>query len=297
MMPSHAVQVKASSRLQAKCSGDAAPAVKRPQEHRLMEASRPGGLPWGFSRIPLSAPGESDASGSRGRFVPVPLRWPIQRKLEIGTVNDPLERQADRAADQVMDTTISRGSLVGVPPRLSRKCANCEEEDEEAQTLNKKPAGTPEAAVGKVPGIVHAVLRGPGHPLDAATRAYFEPRFGHDFSRVRVHTDTAAAESAQAVNALAYTVGSHLVFARREYAPSSPQGQKLLAHELTHVVQQEGSVGRLDRLTVDAPDSSAEREASAVAERIAAGGHAQVSKAPAGRSFAGLAVRNCSKET
>jgi hypothetical protein len=77
--------------------------------------------------------------------------------------------------------------------------------------------------------------------LDAQTRAYFEPRFGHDFSKVRVHTDTEAAMSAHAVNALAYTVGHHVVFATNRYNAATPGGLRLLAHELTHVAQQERS--------------------------------------------------------
>lgn len=88
-----------------------------------------------------------------------------------------------------------------------------------------------------IPAIVHEVLRSSGQPLDAATRAYMEPRFGHDFSRVRVHTDTLAAESARAVNANAYAMGNDLVFNDGQYNPYSSPGQSLLAHELTHVVQ------------------------------------------------------------
>jgi peptidoglycan hydrolase-like protein with peptidoglycan-binding domain len=82
-------------------------------------------------------------------------------------------------------------------------------------------------------------LRAPGQPLDRETRAFMEPRFGHDFSRVRVHTDARASESARAVNAFAYTVGRNVVFDAGQYAPHSRDGQQLLAHELTHVVQQQ----------------------------------------------------------
>jgi hypothetical protein len=92
-----------------------------------------------------------------------------------------------------------------------------------------------------VPPIVQDALRSTGQPLDPATRAFMEPRFGHDFSHVRVHTDARAAESAQAVNALAYTVGPDVVFGAGQYAPHSREGQRLLAHELTHVVQQGSS--------------------------------------------------------
>jgi Domain of unknown function (DUF4157) len=90
-----------------------------------------------------------------------------------------------------------------------------------------------------VPPIVHEVLRSPGQALDAGTRAFMEPRFGFDFSGVRVHTDGRAAVSARAVNAVAYTVGRDVVFGEGMYAPGTSEGKRLLAHELTHVVQQE----------------------------------------------------------
>ncbi len=86
--------------------------------------------------------------------------------------------------------------------------------------------------------LVSGVLSSPGEPLDAETRRFFAARFGHDFSSVRVHADAAAAQSAHAVNALAYTVGEDIVFGAGQYAPRSRAGQRLLAHELTHVVQQ-----------------------------------------------------------
>jgi Domain of unknown function (DUF4157) len=88
--------------------------------------------------------------------------------------------------------------------------------------------------------VVGDVLSSGGQPLDPVTREFFAPRFGHDFGSVRVHADAKAADSARSVNALAYTVGSHVVFGAGQYAPGSHAGQKLLAHELTHVVQQSG---------------------------------------------------------
>ena len=88
-----------------------------------------------------------------------------------------------------------------------------------------------------MPHSVSNVLRSPGHPLDAATRAFFEPRFGHDFSHVRVHTDAEAAASARSINALAYTAGEHLFFDSGQYAPATGEGKHLLAHELTHALQ------------------------------------------------------------
>lgn len=95
-----------------------------------------------------------------------------------------------------------------------------------------------------VPPIVDDVLNSPGQPLDSGTRAFMEPRFGHDFSRVRVHPDVKAAESARAVNALAYTVGNDMVFGNGQYKPATASGQRLLGHELAHVVQQEQASSR-----------------------------------------------------
>ena len=106
-----------------------------------------------------------------------------------------------------------------------------------------------------------AVLRSPGQALDLETRAFMEPRFGHDFSRVRVHTDAKAAESTRAMNARAYTIERDVVFGAERYAPGSKQGSRLLAHELAHVVQQSRGGGGLE----------AEPRAKTVAEQITLG--------------------------
>src|SRR6266567_1603644 len=120
-----------------------------------------------------------------------------------------------------------------------------------------------------VPPIVHEVLSTPGQPLDARARVLMEPRFGHDFSKVRVHTGAKAAESAQAVNALAYTVGKDVVFGTGQYVPETMKGQKLLAHELTHVLQQIDTTGRLpQKISLASPTSSGEHEADAVAGKL-----------------------------
>lgn len=121
---------------------------------------------------------------------------------------------------------------------------------------------------GGVPSIVHEVMASPGQPLDAATRTFFEPRFGHDFSHVRVHGDAKAAESARAVNALAYTLGRNVVFAAGQYAPSSAAGKGLLAHELAHVVQNANNLAPKEFLTIGAEHDPAEREADAAAVAI-----------------------------
>jgi outer membrane protein OmpA-like peptidoglycan-associated protein len=125
-----------------------------------------------------------------------------------------------------------------------------------------------------VPPIVHEVLRSPGQPLDAETRAFTEPHFGCDFSSVRVHTDTLAAESARAVNARAFTVGNHIVFGNGLYNPSSHDGKRLIAHELTHTIQQRGvasAAAQAQSFRISEPGDSLEREADTTAGRVTAG--------------------------
>jgi hypothetical protein len=165
---------------------------------------------------------------------------PLQRKLAIGAVNDPLEAEADAVAGRIMSgqpaTSFGSGTSA-----LRRKCScesgqSCPACEEEKNKLQRKAADAVTAT--EAPPIVHQVLSSPGQPLDAGTRSFMEPRFQHDFSGVRVHTDASAAESARAVNARAYTVGNDLVFADGNFAPDTTPGRQLLAHELTHVVQQ-----------------------------------------------------------
>ncbi len=122
-----------------------------------------------------------------------------------------------------------------------------------------------------VPPIVHRALRSAGQPLDHQTRTTVGAQFGHDFSQVRVHTDDRAAESAQAVRASAYTVGTSIVFNTGRYSPGTSAGWRLLAHELAHVVQQRGATGT-GSLSLGSPGSLAETEASAAAAAVV-GGH------------------------
>ena len=159
----------------------------------------------------------------------------LQPNLAIGSVDDPLEHEADRVADHVIGIADPGAAMTPAPPQVSRKCAACGEEEK----LQKSEAG-PQAAVGEALASVYEVLRSPGQPLDAATRAYFEPRFGRDFSSVRVHIGPSAAQSARDVKSHAYTVGQNIAFDSGRFAPGSQEGRRLLAHELTHVVQQRG---------------------------------------------------------
>ncbi|HSS22520.1 MAG TPA: DUF4157 domain-containing protein [Pyrinomonadaceae bacterium] len=163
------------------------------------------------------------------------------------------------AATSAPRMSLQRKCACGGSSGLSGACGECDRK----KLLQRSAVGP---ATG-VPPIVHEVLRSPGQPLDAKTRACMEPRFGHDFSKVRVHTDARAAESARAVNARAYSVGREVVFGSGQYLPHTPEGSKLLAHEMTHVVQQ-GSSASFSELVVGPPDSAAEREADAMAERL-----------------------------
>jgi Domain of unknown function (DUF4157) len=168
--------------------------------------------------------------------------------LKIGRPDDAFEREADRAADEVMSGAGTAAqwsfSRIGIAPPLQRKCScggsgGSEGECEECkakEALQRKPLGPVETGIA--PPIVHEVLNSPGEPLDKATREFFEPRFGYDLSRVRIHTDESAAASAQSVRAAAYTVGSHIVFGKGRYKPKSEGGRFLLGHELTHAIQQ-----------------------------------------------------------
>jgi len=237
----------------------------------------------------------------------------LQAKLKVSEPGDKYEQEADRVADEVMrmpEPPISRAREwqgrqgEGEAATLQRKCAacasgqglcpKCAEEEERMQRkplaaqitpflqrqameepdAKKAPAGS-RSIEGEesVPPIVYEVLRSPGQPLDAATRAFFESRFGHDFSRVRVHTDGRAADSARAVNAHAYTVGRDVVFAAGHYQPRTGKGRRLLGHELTHVMQESSSVLHASPalVTMGEPGDAYEREADAMATQVGSG--------------------------
>ena len=129
------------------------------------------------------------------------------------------------------------------------------------------PVRRPQSAVGNQD--VRHLLRGPGQPLEPAVQAQMEPRFGHDFSRVRVHADAGAADAASTLRSRAFTVGSDIVFGRGEYAPGTPHGTRLLAHELTHVLQQSRGAHLVSR--AGGPADVYERNADAVADQVACG--------------------------
>lgn len=148
----------------------------------------------------------------------------LQAKLSIGASNDPLEQEADRIAAQVL-TAPAHSGVSAIPPRIQRL------------------TGQTTSDAGVAPPSLDRVLAGSGRPLDSSLQQDMGRRFGHDFSHVRVHTGSHAEQSARDVNAHAYTAGHHIVFGASQFAPGSNEGRKLIAHELTHVVQQSGSNG------------------------------------------------------
>jgi hypothetical protein len=163
---------------------------------------------------------------------------------------------------------LQRQCTCGQHTSAGGECDECQQKREgtlQRAAINPSP-------VHKVPPIVGDVLRSPGQPLDVQTRAFMEPRFGHDFSGVKVHTDEKAAESARAVNALAYTVGNNLVFGTGQYAPGTKAGQYLMAHELTHVIQQNTiSTKPTTRINMASTENPLETEADRVADRATRG--------------------------
>jgi hypothetical protein len=194
-----------------------------------------------------------------GAFTDKPM-CALQTKLTVNQPGDLYEQDAELVAERVMRMT-------DPALRLQRKCGcggatssgeSCEACASPSMQLQRRAAPGPDSRI-KVPDIVHDVLRSPGHALNHDTRGFFEGRFGQDFSHVRVHTDDRAAKSAQAVNALAYTVGNDVVFGAGQYAPNSYLGQKLLAHELTHVTQNGSEVAGGRQLEVRSPDATFER--------------------------------------
>ncbi|HKR12657.1 MAG TPA: DUF4157 domain-containing protein [Pyrinomonadaceae bacterium] len=148
----------------------------------------------------------------------------LQPKLAVGPRNDSYEQEADRVAGEVLSAP-AHGPLSTGPARIQRYVRN---ESDNA---------------GTVPDSVGEVLAGSGRPLDSVLREDMEQRFGHDFSRVRVHSGRTAEQSARELNALAYTVDHNIVFGAGQFNPDAHAGRKLIAHELTHVVQQTGGGG------------------------------------------------------
>lgn len=205
-----------------------------------------------FSRIPIGAKAPSR----------------IQTELTVNTPRDAYEQEADRIADQVTATP-AHSAVSGAPTRIQRF------------------SGHPNGQVDVAPNSVDQTLAGPGRPLDPALRQDMELRFGHDFSRVRVHSGAVAEQSARDVSASAYTVGHNVVFGAGRFTPGTREGRRLIAHELTHVVQQSRSQmpfttaarpGLVQRQKVDAKQAARAKVEEAMKNLKAKFGLAEVSE-------------------
>ncbi len=189
-------------------------------------------------------------------------------KLAIGSPTDALEQEADQVADQIM--RMPEGATEHLPlsllafrkPKLQRKCSKCEETEKGVlQSKSEQTSGDLDA------GKAARVAEQEGMPLAKEVRSFFEPRFGHDFSQVRVHVDGEAAHGAKAIQARAYTLGKNIVFGSGEYSPVTAEGKRLLAHELTHIIQQgsskpkgENSSGPLYRSNISLAQPTVQRD-------------------------------------
>ena len=213
------------------------------------------------------------AAWGSGRSSPLSVR----AKLVVGAPSDPVEQEADRAADHVLAMRAPQITSTLPGQRLARQCAACAEEAE-TKLRPRSESSAPARAGLAAPPAVHEALAGPAQPLDAATRAFFEPRFGRDFSAVRVHTGTTAAQANRSIAARAFAVGNRIAFAEGAYSPTTPQGRRLLAHELAHVVQASGTSHVVRGDFID----DAKKKAEETAEKAATAALGQLSSAALG---------------
>jgi hypothetical protein len=187
----------------------------------------------GFSSVATSEKSLPDTAS-------IPAAFSIQRKLSIGAIDDPLEEEADRMAERVMRMPETNW--------VQRKCAHCEEEEK----LQRKPlidfiqkkSAAGESVISESISSRIASTRGNGQLLNGEEKSFMEDRFGADFSSVRIHTDSEAVQLSRELNAQAFTVGADIYFNSGKYAPGSTEGKQLLAHELTHTIQQGETIRR-----------------------------------------------------
>jgi len=163
-------------------------------------------------------------------FQPIPLTS-VQRKCAACEQEEKVHRKEDEEQED---------SSIQLKPAedfvIQRKCAHCEEE-EKLQMKGESGASSQLTATA----AVHDVINSGGQALDAGTKGFMESRFGYDFGKVRIHNDSLAHQSSEEINALAYTHGNHVVFGSGKYQPDTNSGKQLLAHELTHVIQQQNA--------------------------------------------------------
>jgi hypothetical protein len=219
----------------------------RNESQRPASRNQPSG-----AASPSFAPGRSRADFSYNfRHVSLHPAYahPAQPALTMGLSGDVYEQEAERVGSQVTHglepRPDTRPAISRIPAHpVQRLCAHCEEEEREGK------GGAPGAEIEGHTAAGITAIRGQGAPLPPSERTFFEPRFGHDFSRVRIHAGNRAAGLARALEARAFTVGQDIVFGEGEYAPATHEGRQVLAHELTHTVQQGAAGDRIQRLKI-----------------------------------------------
>ena len=184
----------------------------------------------------------------------------VQPKLQVNQPGDKYEREADAMADRVMRMSASETmhqpkpmtGLIG--SSVQRKCAHCEEEEKRRKPVMRKTAtGNSGMSVSSSFASSLNASKGSGFPLPQGTRSFMENAFSTDFSKVKIHTDSQAAELNNGINAKAFTYGSDIYFNSNQYSSNTDEGKQLLTHELTHVVQQGGNYNRLQRRVRESP--------------------------------------------
>ena len=225
--------------------------VNRPGDSFEREADR-------VADTVMRMPDSSFASPTVSESGPAPS---LRRKCACGGGCSKCRADRERTRQSATNEAPAISHEAGAAPVVRRKCScggsgECSKCKEEHAGALQRAAVRPASARVDAPPIVGRTLRSPGHPMDAAARAFFEPRFGVDFGHVRIHTGRQAAESARAVAARAYTVKSDIVFGAHEYAPHTPDGGLLLAHELAHVLQQARGAQVVQRQADAAPPQS-----------------------------------------
>lgn len=199
--------------------------------------------------------GESAGVSGRCPACEAEERLGVRAKLRVNRPDDRWEREADRVAEQILsERPMPAHGPLSVTPLLQRQTAEEEEEDEELQA---KPApGNSVAQERSAAGTAAEAVGHGGRPLAPALRRFFEPRFGRDLSSTRIHDDARAGAAARSINARAYTLGRHIAFAPGEFAPQTREGRRLIAHELTHSLQQGATLPTIRSIQRDNDDDN-----------------------------------------
>ncbi|HEU4326217.1 MAG TPA: DUF4157 domain-containing protein [Roseiflexaceae bacterium] len=205
---------------------------------------------------PAAPPAGGDGFGNQTNAVPL-----IQASLRVNAPDDTFEQEAESVADMVMRSPAPSGDLdIPTDPSAALHVQRASGE------------GTGLSASPSVETNIAQMQSGGGSPIPASDRSFFENRFGHDFSQIRIHTDSRAVETSRSLNARAFTVGTDIAFDAGEYQPGTASGRHLLAHELTHTIQQTGGIAtkRIQRQTTDEEEAVAEPEEMPSPENAAA---------------------------